>query len=235
MSYKFGQLRRSQIASYMTSLEYDFIDIETKSELSQGIVFKDKAISLSSHNVLQSIDDSGKMIKSYYLQMKIYKQDVGQVITIKLINTNKREDNEQILTTITIDSKAWVDDYSVFEFVIPPNQTYDQIQCILNRTSLDYDIENTDGSYGRHLDIDIIKLTEIYNVIDFLNPSIENKGKLKQIGVQGIPGLLMSIDGEGIRVGRSGIYEINNGISISYLGFVVDSDDNQPFLLDYQY
>ena len=45
----------------------------------------------------------------------------------------------------------------------------------------------------------------------------------------------MSIDGEAVRVGRSGIYEINNGISVSFIGFIVEPDDNKYFILDYQY
>ena len=78
-------------------------------------------------------------------------------------------------------------------------------------------------------------VTSIFNVISFLNSSIENKGKLKQIGVQGPAGLLMCINGESIYIGRTGIYEINYGISISSIGFVVEPDDNKNFIMDYQY
>mgnify|MGYP003288954105 FL=1 len=48
----------------------------------------------------------------------------------------------------------------------------------------------------------------------------------------------MSINGEGIKVGRSGIYEINNGVVVSSIGFVIESGDNDVsnyFILDYQY
>ena len=83
--------------------------------------------------------------------------------------------------------------------------------------------------------IRMLFLEMCYNVIDFLNPAIENTGRLKQIRVQSAPGLLMSIDGEAVRVGRSGIYEINNGISVSFIGFIVEPDDNKYFILDYQY
>lgn len=235
MSYKFGQLRRNQIDSYMTSLTYTFKNIETKSELSQGITFIDKAIALSGNNVLQSTDNTGKVIKSYYLQIRVYKQEeTKQLLTIKLVNTNKTKDKEQILTTVTIEP-GMNNDYSIFELVISPNQSYNQIQFILNRILIDYNIENDDGSYGRKINMEVIKLKEIYNVINFLNPTIENKGRLKQIGVQSAPGLLMSIDGEAVHVGCSGIYEINNGISIGYIGFIVEPGDNKYFLLDYQY
>ena len=233
--YKFGQLRRTQIESYLTPLTYTFKDIETKSALSQGITFIDKAIVLTGNNILQSVDKTGTVIKSYYMQIKVFKEEESeQLLTIKLVNTDKTKDNEQTLETITIE-QGKKNDFAIFEIVIPPNQSYNQIQFVLNRVLIDYNNENEDGTYGRKVNMEILKLKEIYNVIDFLNPAIENTGRLKQIGVQSVPGLLMSIDGEAVRVGRSGIYEINNGISVSFIGFIVEPDDNKYFILDYQY
>lgn len=233
--YKFGQLRRTQIESYLTPLTYTFKDIETKSALSQGITFIDKAIVLTGNNILQSVDKAGTVIKSYYMQIKVFKEEESeQLLTIKLVNTDKTKDNEQTLETITIE-QGKNNDFATFEIVISPNQSYNQIQFILNRVLIDYNNENEDGTYGRKINMEILKLKEIYNVIDFLNPAIENTGRLKQIGVQSAPGLLMSIEGEAVRVGRSGIYEINNGISVSFIGFIVEPDDNKYFILDYQY
>ena len=233
--YKFGQLRRTQIESYLTPLTYTFKDIETKSALSQGITFIDKAIVLTGNNILQSVDKTGTVIKSYYMQIKVFKEEESeQLLTIKLVNTDKTKDNEQTLETITIE-QGKKNDFAIFEIVIPPNQSYNQIQFVLNRVLIDYNNENEDGTYGRKVNMEILKLKEIYNVIDFLNPAIENTGRLKQIGVESAPGLLMSIDGEAVRVGRSGIYEINNGISVSFIGFIVEPDDNKYFILDYQY
>ena len=232
--YKFGQLRRTQIESYLTPLTYTFKDIETKSALSQGITFIDKAIVLTGNNILQSVDKTGTVIKNYYMQIKVFKEEESeQLLTIKLVNTDKTKDNEQTLETITIE-QGEKNDFAIFEIVIPPNQSYNQIQFVLNRVLIDYNNENEDGTYGRKVNMEILKLKEIYNVIDFLNPAIENTGRLKQIGVQSAPGLLMSIDGEAVRVGRSGIYEINNGISVSFIGFIVEPDDNKYFILDYQ-
>ena len=72
------------------------------------------------------------------------------------------------------------------------------------------------------------------NVIDFLSPSISGNRILKQIGIQGPPGLLMSINGEEIRIGRSGLYEITYGINTTFIGFIVEADEKY-FILDYQY
>ena len=41
-------------------------------------------------------------------------------------------------------------------------------------------------------------------------------------------------NGEPIRIGRSGLYEINNGINTTFIGFIVEADEKY-FILDYQY
>ena len=233
--YNFGQFRRTQLDSYMTALDYNFTDLETQSPLSQDIVFLDKIISLSEQNILQATDNTGTVVKSYYMRFKIYKkEDSEQLVTIKLVNTNKTEDNQQTIKTVKVES-GLENDYSTFDIVIAPNATYNSIQFILNRIIDDYNTVDNNNIYGRKMNINIDSLKEIYNVIETLNPSIDNLGRLKQIGVQSAPGLMMSIEGELIRVGRSGIYEINNGVSIKYIGFIVEPNDNKYFVLDYQY
>ena len=230
--YKFGQFRKSQLSSYLIPLEYTLNDLAVQSSLSRGVTFIDKGIDLD--NALQALDSGGKQ-KSYYIRFKIYKQTTKQFITVRLVNTEKTSDNVQTIENLEIDAGN-TDDYSIFELVLSPNDnhTYNQIYFELNRELIDYNTLNADGTYGRKIMLTIDNLSEIYNVIDFLQTSIENKRILKQIGVQGPPGLLMSINGEAIRIGRSGLYEINNGINTSFIGFIIE-DDEKYFILDYQY
>ena len=230
--YKFGQFRKSQLSSYLIPLEYTLNDLAVQSSLSRGVTFIDKGIDLD--NALQALDSSGKQ-KSYYIRFKIYKQTTKQFITVRLVNTEKTSDNVQTIENLEIDAGN-ADDYSIFELVLSPNDNhaYNQIYFELNRELIDYNTLNTDGTYGRKIILTIDNLSEIYNVINFLQTSIENKGVLKQIGVQGPPGLLMSVNGEAIRIGRSGLYEINNGINTSFIGFIIE-DDEKYFILDYQY
>ena len=234
MSYKFGQFRKSQLNSYLTPLEYTLNDIQVQSSLSEGITFIDKGIDLEGENILQALDNA-KDQRSYYIRFKIYKQEIKQDVTVRLINTEKTKDNVQTIKTIEIENGK-EDDYSTFEIVISPNDnhSYNQIYFELNRELIDYNTLNEDGTYGRKINIVIERLDEIYNVIKFLNVSIDNKKALKQIGVQGPPGLLMSINGEEIRIGRSGLYEINNGIKTTFIGFIIENDEKY-FILDYQY
>lgn len=239
--YQFGQARRSTFNNFVSDLSID--DDEVKYLITESILipetvfFKDSKITLSGDNILQPTNESGSSIKSYYIKIKFYKQsESDQTITIKLVNSNKQEDNEQIVETINI-SKGPEDEYIIYETVLKPNQDYNEIQFILAR-KIEEDYLVPSGSidgypiYGREMDIEIEKLQEINNLITALN--VSSTGKLKQIGVQSTPGFLMSIDGEPVRVGRTGMYEINYGVSISYLGFVIN-DDKTQFLLDYQY
>ena len=234
MSYKFGQFRKSQLSSYLTPLEYTLNDLRVQSSLSEGITFIDKGIDLEGNNILQALTNANKQ-RSYYIRFKIFKQETIQKITVRLINTEKSQDNVQTIETIEVPIGKTTD-YSTFELILSPNDnhTYNQIYFELNRELIDYNTLKPDGTYGREMNISIDRLDEIYNVIDFLNTSIENKNTLKQIGVQGPPGLLMSINGEAIRIGRSGLYEINNGINTTFIGFIVEADEKY-FILDYQY
>ena len=217
MSYKFGQFRKSQYSDYLSPLDYTLNDLRVESSLSTGVVFIDKGIDLEGDNILQALTSDGKQ-RSYYIRFKIYKLDTVQKI----------EDIEIPAGNPT--------DYDIFELVLSPNDnhTYNQIYFQLNRELIDYNTLKPDGTYGREMNISIDRLDEIYNVINYLNTSIDNKGTLKQIGVQGPPGLLMSINGEAIRIGRSGLYEINNGINTTFIGFIVEADEKY-FILDYQY
>jgi len=234
MSYKFGQFRKSQLSSYLTPLEYSLDNLRVQSSLSEGVVFIDKGIDLEGSNILQALTSGGKQ-RSYYLRFKVFKQETIQKITIRLVNTTKTQDNVQTIEDIEVPAGN-TNDYDIFELVISPNDnhTYNQIYFELNRELIDYNTLKPDGTYGREMNIIVNRLDEIYNVINFLQTSIENKGKLKQIGVQGPPGLLMSINGEAIRIGRSGLYEINNGINTTFIGFIVEADEKY-FILDYQY
>ena len=232
--YKFGQFRKSQLSSYLTPLEYTLNDLRVKSSLSEGITFIDKGIDLSGDNILQALSNDKKQ-RSYYIRFKIFKQATKQTITVRLINTEKEKDNVQTIEIIEIEAGN-SDNYSVFELVLSPNDnhTYNQIYFELNRELIDYNTKNTDGTYGRKINIAINRLDEIYNVINFLQTAIDNKTTLKQIGVQGPPGLLMSVNGEAIKIGRSGLYEINNGIKTNFIGFIIENNEKY-FVLDYQY
>lgn len=231
MSFRFGQFRRNQIDSFLTSLDYRLEEEQTKSTISTATIFIDEVISIP--DMLKPTEPDSANIKSYYLSYRIYKKSTPQEIIIKLINTNKQVDNTQTLKTITVEAGRETE-YLTYEMIISPNNNYDQIKFELQRELEDYNTKNSDGTYGRSCKIEVVALDEIYNVIDYLS-TITGTSTLLQIGVQSAPGLLMCINGEEIRVGRSGLYEILNGYKITFIGFMVEPDDNKHFILDYQY
>ena len=234
MNYNFGQFRKSQIDNYLMPLDSGILeDLQVTSALSENVKFVDKKIDLVEEDYLQALTNNNKQ-RSYYIKFKVFKQDTAQSINIKLINTKATTDNMQLIKNIKI-NRGKDTDYSVFEIVISPsdNHVFDRIYFELNRELIDYNTHIADDIYGRTLSIEIERLDEIYNVIDFLENSIDTD-TLKQIGVQGPPGLLMSINGEEIRIGRSGLYEINNGVSVSFIGFIIEQNEKY-FVLDYQY
>ena len=231
MSFQFGQFRRSQLDSFLTPLKYKLEQAKIKSTISTAVTFVDNVVSLT--EVLKPTEQDGIRAKNYYIRFRIYKKANPQTIIIKLINTNKQTDNIQNLRTIEIDAGRETE-YNTYEIVIPPNNNYNQIKFELQRELEDYNKKNSDDTYGRICKIEVIRLDEIYNVINYLT-TIINKSALLLIGVQSAPGLLMCINGEEIRVGRSGLYEILNGYKVTFIGFIVEPNDNKYFMLDYQY
>lgn len=237
--YRFGQFRKTQCSSYLTPLNYTLEDLEVSSVFSEDTKFLDKVLKPSVQ--IEAITTDGKQ-RSYYLRFRVTRPDSINIedelsINIKLVNSNKQLDNERILKTILVENRLNQEDiYSYYEIIISPSDvhSYNQIIFEINRKPIDTKEEYFDsvtGTYGRKAEIQIEQFAEIKNIIDLLGIS---SSMLKQIGVQGKSGLLMSINGEEIRVGRSGLYEINNGINITFIGFISNSDDDN-FLLDYQY
>ena len=233
MSFQFGQFRRNQLSSFLTPLSYELTTITSQSTISSAITFVDNILILSGNNIIKPTESDGVRTKNYYIRFKVYKKANPQTIKIKLVNTNKTSDNIQVLKSIVVEGGR-ESDYSSYEIVISPNNTYNRILFELQRELEDYNTINADGTYGRICNIYIDRLDEVYNVINYLS-SLINKSSLLQIGVQSAPGLLMCINGEEIKVGRSGLYEILNGYKISFIGFIVEPDDNKYFILDYQY
>lgn len=75
-----------------------------------------------------------------------------------------------------------------------------------------------------------------YTVVSLKN-LLNNIGvnQVKKIGVQSAPGMLMNINGEAIRVGRFGIYELVRNIDIYFICMIPVFLEGQLWILDYQY
>lgn len=141
---------------------------------------------------------------SYYFAGVIQKKSYVQKINVKLINKDDDQSSAnskmQFIKTIEVPSSTDNDLYFV-EFIFKPMVKFDSIL-----------FEMESGNNNRR--IGCMDLSELNNIIynnDYL--AVPNAGSsLIRFSIQSIPGFLMCLNGEEIRVPRNGIYEVKNGI-----------------------
>ncbi len=229
MAFQIGQLRRSDITSYSTDITYNQGLIVNENSI---IDFYDSCLYLEGTNVVSSL-------YSYYLRFEVTQLvDSAQDFTIILKNSELEEDNSQNIRTFKVKMGTGT---SVFELIFNPNSDYNEIVFELSRLAIDFNMDNGDGTSGRIMDIKVLDFYLINNIVNTLSTLYPGLTNLKKIGLQGSPGLLFTLDGEEIRIGNSGIYELyNEEIAISYLGFVIKPssgvlDGKDYFILDFRY
>lgn len=226
--YYFGQFRSSQMNSYSTTLQMEMDRQTTERISSQDVYFYNICGNLSGNNIVNNQD-------SYYLQFTVKERmDSEQKFYLKLKNNTQSEDNEQLIEEFFV--PIGNGNLRYFEVIFTPNATYNEILWDLQRTSLDYQLDD-----GRIMNINIIAFTKLINVISYLKQNYSNMTYLTKIGIQGPPSLLTCINGEQIRIGKSGIYELNNDlIKITYVGFIpksstFSSNETDYFIMDFEY
>lgn len=229
MSFNIGQMRRNQYSLYSEPLEYNLKLIINQNSI---INFYDQCMYLSGNNIVSSI-------YSYYLKFEVNQRlDEIQDFVIKLKN-DESIDNIQEIRALSVKQGT---DKTIFELIFNPNSTYNQIVFELKRLVSDFHIEEESGKSGRIMKINILAFDKINNVItNYLVNHYPGLTSLKKIGIQGPPGLMFVIDGEEIKIGKSGIYELyNTDISISYIGFVlknsaITQNGEDFFIMDFKY
>lgn len=230
-SYNIGQLRRNEISSYSTDVSYTQ---ELAVNEDSIIDFYDQCLNLGTKNV--------SSVYSYYLKFKVqHREDSVQNFTIKLKNTELETDNVQSVREFTVklgSSSEW----DTYEIIFNPNSNYNEIIFELSRLALDFNMDNGDSTSGRIMVIEILDFCLVTNVISsYLSNKYSGLTTLKKIGIQGPPGLIFTLNGEEMKIGRRGIYELYyDGITISYIGFVIkDSsftqDGKDYFIMDFKY
>ena len=238
-SFPFGQIRRQSNATYFEDfMSYTIEDYQNQpsGNSSQGIIFTDKAIVFT--NAFNSTD-------YYYLRVLIDRQTSQQKFNVYLQNTiNIAEPNisSQHIGTYIVPAKVSTNSQSSVEFIISPNANdYNCVIFQLQRTIKD-DYSQVSGEEDGQTTQHIGRPTKIY--LDycgkFKNLLSENITCVK-VGIQATPGSLFCIKGEGIRVGPSGIYQINNGYEVDFIGAAIrtgsyDPNGENPDMIDnYEY
>ena len=231
MSYKLGQFRRPQISSYSTQLTAAIGKQATDASTGGDVVFYNACGNLTGRNVVNSQN-------CYYLRFGVrQRNDDQQVFYLKLHNVTETEDNEQLIEQYKV-SRGTGTVY--FEIVLAPNATYNQILFELQRTALDYRMVNVDGTYGRTMNVVFDRFERFVDVVAWLKTQYPGLEYLTKIGVQGPPSLLMCINKEQIRIGKSGIYQLNNNINVTSISFMpqkstLSEDGLDYFIMDFEY
>lgn len=150
-------------------------------------------------------------------------------------NTYTQTDKHNIVAM----AASWKTDvgerYGLFEMIFRPIEDgFISVVLSMTRQAEDYNIQHTTNqgtTYGRMLDLDKVKceLCQLSNLVESMN----NNSTLDRIGVWGHSGLMMAINGEEIRIGPSGFYELSE-VPVSSLG-IVARDYNDSFTIDYEF
>ena len=162
---------------------------------------------------------------SYYFYGIIQQGETVANINIKLVDRLSSATSETALDTekiqyvkqITVPSSN-PGKYFPFEIVFTP---------IVNFNSLMFELESDQNN----IRLGCIDVAELNNIIGS-SLEVDNGSPLIRFSIQTIPGFLMCLNGEGIRVPRNGIYEIKNGIILidSFTPIEHCSTESQSFI-----
>lgn len=251
MANIYHQFRRKGTQVFHTSLLTpglaDYLPYKSKSPFPDSdTIFNDFYLRLAGNGQLtETVNNDGIHIRCFFLRIRVEAQQQQQTITVRLGNSamaGTAEEQYQDIESIIVPvgpSGVWY----TYDFVIHPNNQYDQIRFVMMRNETDYnDKHSYDEYYGRVANIEILRYDQLHNLLRGGDNALKNQvvldtndqEQIKQLGIQSLPGLKMCIDGEMVRVGKSGIYEVNNGIAINFLSFIVSDTDKTIIIMDYQ-
>ena len=137
---------------------------------------------------------------TYYFHGQIKKLTTKQTFSITLMNDDDFSET-QLIKNFTVEGGA--DGWTDIEFIFTPVKNFNTLAFILNRTMRDY--------YQGETRYPVILYMELSRVNNLL-VGMSNSAPLIKLGIQSKPGLITMVNGEEIRLGRSGIYEIRNGV-----------------------
>jgi len=165
---------------------------------------------------------------SYYLRGSVLNRDNknGRTVTLSV----RLYDSADVSSYQLIKKEIYLaeGESTDFEFLFSPIATFDTVVFVINRNYSDTSSPRTNVGVT----------VEDAGIINNILPS----GIVAtQIGFQSRPSTLLQVNNEAIRVGRSGIFEINNGVKVTSVGVAAPGCSSEGaaaidfFLLDYTY
>lgn len=235
MAFQIGQIRSNE----QSQTNFISDDMATENTVTYGTVPAGDGSIPELEDRLVTFSENFSSENKYFVVLNINKLTTEQKIKAYLYFSDDDKVSKQYIGTYKIPAgtgDVQIDGYVRVEMVLAPNRNYPSILLELERTvNDDYSV------IGQGTRIVNVSSTSIYTITNLLDSDSLLGGKtLKQIGVQAPAGLLMCINGEGIRVGPSGLYEIKEEYRFNFLGFVAGQtvtgiDGRNVFILDYLY
>jgi hypothetical protein len=215
MSYVLGQYNQissSDDSNYMSLITSGTPSRRASTTSGNDFVFYDECLIVNS----LSLD------AHYYLHAKIKSfQSASQTFDIYLVKYDDIGSNQkQFVKKITIPqgNKIWND----LEFIFTP--LAEDFDCILfERQKVTEDYISGTQLYSQIL----------YEELSLIKTDILQGRELIKMGIQSRPGLITCINGEEIRLGKNGTYEIKNGIiKVNFFSVISAASEVFPITID---
>ena len=206
MAYIVGQYNKSSSTNSMTSIISGGTVARLSSIPEESTGFEEECLEFNDLFLKDQV---------YYFHGSIKKLYNKQTFDISLMN-NDDFNEVQVIKTVDIiqGTNGWVD----IEFIFKPVKNFNRLAFILHRTKRDY--------YGGDVRYPIIIYQELSKVNNLI-PIITGGMPLLKLGIQADPGTITVINGEEIRIGKTGMYEIRNGfIEMDFFSVVAPADSS---------
>ena len=222
-TYNIGQYRYSKGAEYLSTI-IDEVYPLNRHEYDENTQTKTKDLKIS-YNF--------KGLTTYHLKCAFngFGTDIPQEFTIKL----KTEDGkrEQIIKTFSFSGTKYSNS---IEVAFTPKTDFSKIVFELKRETL-YDFS---GNGPREMTFSQSNNVSLSSVANILGNAFLNIDSIFKLGIQGPTDLIICINGEPIRLGPSGVFEVHKEDFVIYaVGFIINknsrSSEAMNFIMDYCY
>lgn len=234
MSFNIGQYIDIGIKgkTLINKTDFQTMQIPTDYPYVENDAYTDFAIQLS----------GGFKVGTYYYLVIEIPRDTNpesreRLVTIQLQKDKSISSDNQIIEELIIPKPTRDKKSDIYSFIISPNQDgYDKLSFILSRDLTKQEINPLVKE--EDFDTNIKSFLILSNFINSQSGGIvlEENQKITQLGIHSNPGTLMCINGESFRIGKNGVFEINNAdiIGINFLNVLAANKEHQ-YMIDYRY
>lgn len=159
-------------------------------------------------------DSSGAQVAERTIKKIITPFGIG-VYTLDVVFSTKEND----WTRIVFEKYREADDY-------------DNEKILINNNSINgWTVQDSSYYNGSWLPVDAESVQ--LSLINELIAMTDSQSSINKIGIQGPPGMIFTLDNEGLKIGKTGIYQISyDTLAVKRIG--VAPEENDFFIIDYR-